>query len=405
MYENKKVEDVYNLLLSAFEQEFNKTFRLLPKAFLRIFLKIISAVFLILYKLIGWYFLQIFPHTASFDPVTVLGVTLRPLVMWGRLVGVGDPFAATQWTGTVHAISYPIAFGRSVVAGTQLKSNLSGQVYITEGTVLINAETVVLNVRCVSQGTMGNLTVGDELSFVEPLGTVHRGASVTAIGVLGTDSEGEAAYRARVMNRYQSPPQGGAALDYRLWASGVPGVLQTYVYKDDDTATGVLVFVAGVSGLYVDRIPSPELRVAVGTACTYDPKTGLSTRKPVGAVLDPGNDGTYANVLPVSIVAYDVAIAGLVGVDPEGFAEVAKPLVENYFLGREPYIRGLSVDVNIKDKITRNALISIFNTVAEKFGASFGAVTMTGPGDGNSYTLSRGELSKLDGFTVNGTPF
>ena len=64
-YENKTVEEIYALLSAGAEQEFNRKFRLLPKSFLHVIFKVFSGVYIVLYKLIGWYFLQMFPATAS----------------------------------------------------------------------------------------------------------------------------------------------------------------------------------------------------------------------------------------------------------------------------------------------------------------------------------------------------
>ncbi|MBQ1591054.1 MAG: hypothetical protein II077_03325, partial [Treponema sp.] len=102
MYENKTVDYIYNLLIQSFQEKFNNRLRLLPKSFIVVLSKVLAGIFLIPYKLTGWFYLQLFPDTASFDEVDVLGYTLRPLVKLGNLFGVGNPTSGEAWEGTVR---------------------------------------------------------------------------------------------------------------------------------------------------------------------------------------------------------------------------------------------------------------------------------------------------------------
>ena len=297
-FENKTINDIYSLIVQGLEQEFNTTFRLLPKAFVRILAKVLAGVYISIYKVIGWTFLQQFVDYAVFEPVSVLGVTVRPLVGWGNLVGVGDPGDATAWEGIV-AVDV-VSSGDYLQAGTQLKSALTGKIYLTKASVLLSDGSVQVDVICTEGGSAGNLSAGDILSFVNNLGNVERDAAVVS-GVPGIDAETEETYRNRVKARFKVQPQGGALADYRRWASEVPGVYQTYPYSDDQTSTGVIIYVAGDPDVYPGRIVPSSVLIAVGKACTYDPETGEQNRKPVGAVLDPDNDETYSNVKAVSV--------------------------------------------------------------------------------------------------------
>lgn len=71
MLENKPILDISNLIVSSLESELNQTIPLLPKAFNRIIAKILSGVFIILYKKAQWMFLQWFVEFASFDEVEI----------------------------------------------------------------------------------------------------------------------------------------------------------------------------------------------------------------------------------------------------------------------------------------------------------------------------------------------
>lgn len=403
-YENKTVDYVYDLLIQSFQEKFNNRLRLLPKSFIVVLAKVCAAVFVVPYKLAGWFYLQLFPDTASFDRVNVLGHDLRPLVKLGNLFGVGEPTSGQEWEGVIAAV---VALeGQVIMQGAQLKSDKTGLVYVTSETVTTAGESVDIPVYCSQAGAAGNLEIGDELKFVSPLSGVEQAAAVSSVTQAGVDDETEAHYRARVVNRYSNQPQGGALSDYRIWAFDAEGVLQTYPYNGENSPGDVIIYVAGTTDVYPTRVPGRELCVAVGEACTYDPETGEANRKPLTAILDPNNDGTYLNIRPVSIVTIDLAVTGITGVDPGDFGAAFKSVAETYLLGREPYIRGLSDDNNRTNSVQTNSLIALANSVATGLKAAFGTVEMSIAGDAvESYTLGSGELCALGTLYVNGVEY
>jgi uncharacterized phage protein gp47/JayE len=323
--------------------------------------------------------------------------------MWGRLIGVGEPKNGTQWKGTITVIV--ITQAGSLVAGTQLKSDINAKLYITDESVPLDNNIILVPIICMENGMAGNLDIGDVLSFVAPLGTVQKIATVSGIINYAIDEEIETIYRARVMSRFRNPPLGGALSDYRKWGSDVDGVYNIYPYKDIQTAAGVFLYVAGIQSIFPDRVPSLELLIQVGKTCTYDPETGKASRKPMTAVIDPLGDETYINVKPVSIVAFDVKIYGVVGVSIADFAKTVKPAIQNYFLGREPYIRGLSDDNNKTNIISRNNVSSVVDQAAISVKAEFESVVMLKDNVAmTTYTLGAGELAKLRNLYINEAP-
>jgi hypothetical protein len=402
-FENKTIGEIRDLLINAFQEKFNIVFRILKKSFVKTISVVFAAVYITLYKQIGWLFLQLFPETAYWGMVNILGIKIRPLVKWGILIGLDEPRTGTQWRGKIDVtVSYP---GAPLPAGTQLKSDLSGKLYITEEGITLENETEKVPIICSENGGAGNLEVSDTLSFVSPLGTVQRQAVVSDVTSYAEEDETESEYRARVVSGFRSPPLGGALADYRMWASGVPGVLKTYPYKDIETASGVLIYVAGVPSIFPDRIPTNDLLRQVGHACTYDPETGKANRKPITAVIDPAYDESYQNVLPVSLKLYDVYIFGLMGVSISDFVEAGKQSIENYFLGREPYIRGLSDDNNKTNNISRNNVSSVVDQICRSLKAEFDSVTLKiGGSEISSDTLGTGQLCKLNNLYIDETP-
>nr|DAW73068.1 MAG TPA: Baseplate J like protein [Caudoviricetes sp.] len=403
-YKNKTIEEVQQLLIRSFEHKFNTQLRILPKSFIKILCKVFAGVFIVVYKLVGWYFLQMFPETADWKEVTILGVRLRPLVKLGVLFGVGEPLAGVQWRGiiTIDVLTQ----GSVLYSGTQLKSNVTGKLYIVEETKTLLQQKETVSVVCTEIGTAGNLEQNDTLNFVNPYGFIKTEAVVSDVARVGLDNELESSYRNRVINRFRLQPQGGALADYRIWASEVPGVLNVYPYNDKEQPGGVLLYVSGISDVYADRIPDKGLLKKVGEACTYDPETGRATRKPLTAMLDPKNDGSYSNVKPVSVAVFDVVITGVSGIAPADFAQVVKPSLQNYFLDRDLYIRGLSDDNNRTNVISKNHVITVVNQIAVSVKAIFETAEIRKDGKvAPLYTLDNGELARLGALAIDGVQY
>ncbi len=403
-YKNKSIKEVEALLINSFEHEFNKKLRLLPKSFIRVFCRVLAGVFIILYKQIGWYFLQLFPETADWQEVTILGQRIRPLVKLGALFGIGEPLAGVQWQGIIEVDV--LKTGGVLYSGTQLKSSVTGKLYVASETktLLLNKESV--KVVCTEIGTAGNLEVNDVLNFVNPYGFIKSEAVILEVERMGLDEELEANYRERLINRFRLQPQGGALADYRIWAADVPGVLRVYPYNDKEQPGGVLLYVSGIPSVFNDRIPDKGLLKKVGEVCTYDPETGKAIRKPLTAMLDPKNDGSYENIKPVSVVEIEVAVTGVTGIAPADFAELIKPALKNYFLDRDLYIRGLSDDNNRTNVISKNHVITVINQIAVTAKAVFEEVVLKKENVVfSSYVLDDGKLAKLGAFSINGVSY
>lgn len=399
-YENKTVEYAYNLLIQSFQQRFNNSLRLLPKSFIVVLSKVCAGFFITLYKMAGWFYLQQFPDTASFETVSVLGHTLRPLVQLGKQFGVGEPESGRAWAGTIRVTA--VSRGRAIAAGTQLRSDVTGLVYNVSASTGVEDASVEVPVRCTQSGLAGNLAAGSAIKFVSPLGFVEQNAVVTGTTAAGTDDETEEHYRSRVKTGYGPQPQGGAITDYRAWAFDAAGVLQTYPYNDKASPAGVLVYVVGDPDIYPDRVPDRGLCVAVGEVCSFDPDTGLA-RKPLTAVLDPAADGTYLNVRPVSVTPFTVSVTGVTGVVLADFAASLRSELDIYLTNRQPFIRGADDENARTDSVTRNDIISVANGVANSLLGKFSTATVSAGGeDIDVYALGFGELCKLGELYING---
>jgi len=403
-YDNKSIEEIKNLIINGIQQKFNNKIKILPKSFIKIFAVVLAGIFIILYKQIGWLFLQVFPTTAYWHEITVLGRKIRPLVEWGKLIGVGEPKRGSQWQGKIKIDVTKI---NSVLSnGAQLKNDITGKIYLINENKTLENEIETVDVICSESGTAGNLEPGDVLNFVNPLGNVKKKTEVESVLKIAVDDETETEYRYKVVNRWRMQPQGGALADYRIWGTEVNGVLGIYPYKDVSTPSGVFVFVSGIPLMFPRRIPSAALLIAVGKSCTYNPQTGQATRKPLTAIIDPLGNETYLNVKPVSIIVFDVYVYGLKGIPTMDFSLSVKIPIMEYFFSREPFNRGLSDDNNRKDLVTRNNILSVVDQVAISLKAEFDDVDMQESGNITpSYGLGMGELCELGDLYINGVKY
>lgn len=364
----------------------------MPKSFSRVLAKVLAGVFIILYKYCGFIFLQLFVSTASMRPTEINGKTVTPLIEWGRLIGAGDPFPATQAELVVRVTAEIL--GTTLPAATQIVSVASGVTYITMQAVTLDATLTDIGVVAVSDqsgrggaGTIGNLEPGAALSFANPLSGVARGVSVVSQAVTGTDAETDDQYRTRVISRFQLRPQGGAYVDYKLWAESTPGVLQAYPYTSSNPGQ-VNVYIE--SSTEPDGIPTTAQLAAALESIKYDNSTGLATRRPAGALV---------NTIAIIRVPFSVEIVGLSVENPVTVKANIEAALNAYFVERSPYLVGLTLPPRL-DRITESAVSGIVEDVVSLANGIFTEAKLYKSAVLTPiYTLGIGEKAKLTGVT------
>jgi uncharacterized phage protein gp47/JayE len=361
----------------------------LDKAYTRVVAKVQAGMNVLLYKYASWIVLQIFVSTASMRETEILGRMVRPLVEWGRLIGVGDPIAATRAELQV-AIKVQRESATPLSAGAQLIYPATGVVYVTTAPVLLDAASVVATVRASSdqqgghgEGTIGNVLAGATLQFANPLPNVARDVAVVAQVVTGANAESEAAYRGRVIRRCQRKPQGGAVADYAVWAEEAAGITHAYVYRGAPGEVDVYVEATPESSGSEDGVPTVAQRSAVDELIQLD-VAGKATRRPVGAAV---------NILPIRRAAFDVRVTGLEG--DVSTRQSIEDALDEYLRTREPFITGLSI-LPRADRVTLAAVSGIVDDVASSLGGSVASVTLSFANEAiPAYTLGQGEKAKL----------
>ncbi len=379
-------------IIVQLEASISQTVPLLPKAFSRVLGKVLAGVYVTLYKYAGYSLLQQFVDKASMQETVVNGMPLRPLVEWGRLIGVGDPKGAEQAELELSVVV--LTQTGSLPGGTQLLHAPTGVVYQTIAAVPLDAPGVIVTVRATSDqaggdgsGTIGNLEPGAVLQFASKPAAVAQNPVVTAVTVEGAEAELESVYRDRIKLRFRRRPQGGAYADYQQWGSSVEGVAAIYPYTG--LPGEIDVYVEAVDD--EDGIPSGALLDAVRDAIDFDPDefptpTGLANRRPANAAI---------NVLAITRSAFDVEVAGLEGGDAPTVLAAMQAGVDEFLRAREPFIVGLSSLPRL-DRVTQGAVAGVVNEIAEANGASVAAVVLRRGGViVTQYNLAHGELAKL----------
>lgn len=187
-----------------------------------------------LHAFIFWVSKQIIPTTAE----------LEFLKMWSAFWGV-------QWKPRAKAhgeINFTGTTGAVVEAGSLLQRP-DGVEFTTDAelTLVANAGTVAVTASVAA--AEGNTLAGATLSLVSPVAGVASDATVGAGSLSGgADDETEDRLLARLEQRVQNPPEGGADHDYERWALERPGVTRAWVYRAWLGAGTV-----GVTFVYDDR--------------------------------------------------------------------------------------------------------------------------------------------------------
>ena len=383
--------EIADNIIAQLEATLNQTIPLLPKAFNRVLAKALAAVFVLLYKYGGFIFLQIFVQTASIAETVINGTTVSPLIEWGKLIGVGEPVAATN-AELLADVTVTNQVG-SIISGTQGLNSDTGVTYITIGDVLLDAAVVQITWRAVADqsdgggaGVIGNLDPGAIVSFADPLANVNRDTVIDSQVVTGADGESTEAYRQRVIDRFQKRPQGGAYADYELWGEEVAGIINVYPYTGDPGQVNVYSEATEASSGSPDGIPTAPQLQAVADSIELD-QAGLASRRPAGA---------FVNSLPISRIAFDVTVTDLEADDLAQVEADVTTAVEEYFASREPFIPGLSIPPRA-DRITSSAIAGAIEDVVSAAGGIFQSTALIFDGDEILvFTLGEGEKAKVD---------
>lgn len=365
-----KTSEIRDQIVTDVEGEIGATIPIILVAFVRVLASAFAGGLTLLYKYSNSIYLQLFVSTASPNPTTVSGQTITPLTEWGRLVGAGDPVpaVAAELTCTMTVITQT---GDPVVAGTQVVYAPTGVIYLTTATVLKDAATKVLTIEAASDqsggdglGAVGNLQIGDIVSFASPIADVGRDCPIASIVTSGEDAEPVAQYRQRVTDRFQKPPQGGAFADYEIWGEEAAGIINVYPYVGNPGIVNGYCEADPVSSGSPDGIPTQPQLDAVEDSVNLD-VSGRATRRPANSLF-------FA--LPITRKEFEVEVYGLDAPDFPTASLAIQDAMDTLFATYEPFIGGLTVIP--RDRITLAEVSGVIFDVAQANNATFSTVLL-----------------------------
>lgn len=202
---------------------------------------------------------------------------------------------ATQATGIVTFSGAPgsvVPLGTVIVRGdgTQFTSTAA----VTVGSGGTAAVPAVANADPTGQtGAFGSTILGTTMTLSSSVVGVQSNGAVTTAFTGGADLETDDALRARMLEVYQNPPQGGAQSDYVTWALQIPSVTRAWALRNGFGVGTVVVYVMlDISEAVYGGFPQGTNGVAAseprGTAATGDQllvANGVYPLQPVTALV------------------------------------------------------------------------------------------------------------------------
>jgi len=160
---------------------------------------------------------------------------------WAGLRGVTREIAvAFQGQASMVGTGQP---GKDIPAGTPLVRG-DQAAYSTVSDVQVAADgTATVQFVASVPGAAGTCDVGTILVLGTSIAGLQSNWTVTESITPGADLEQDDSLRSRMLQVYQSPPQGGSQSDYETWALQVPGVTRAWVVPNGMGVGTVIVYV------------------------------------------------------------------------------------------------------------------------------------------------------------------
>lgn len=392
----KTAKEISDLYIATFEAELSQTIPLLPKSLNRVIAKLMGLVFVVIFQWSEFVALQLFVGTASDKPITIGGVTITPLDMWGTLIGLKRGLGLrSEGTGTIPVLSS----GDTLLAGSQMLDSDTGELYLTIGDVAITGSSITVSVRAVNYSAAATLYTGppaQTLSLVSAPVNLEKTVTIASVTQQGADAEDTETWRNSQLSWWAARPQGGAYADYREWGGEVDGVENIYPFSGG--TPGIPTSGAGQVDIYVeasdtvDGIAPQVLLDAVYDNIEQTASSGLANRRPVNC---------FVNVASITRKTFNPIIAGLSSPDNVTTMAAIEDAVDEYMQSRENYILGLS-RLPRKDTISDTELGGVVGRVVAAYGGLVTGVSIgeyIGVTEIPTYTLIEGEKAKFGTIT------
>lgn len=243
------------------------------------------------YAYLDWIAKQAVPWTA----------TDEYLAAWAAFKNVYQK-PAVAWVGTV-SWNFSGTATPAIPAGAAVVRTSDGTQYTTLTAGVISGTTITATVQCNTAGSAGGCAAGQALTLGQSIAGIQSTGAVASTTTTSVDMETEDAFRTRMLQVYQSQPQGGAQDDYVTWATAISGVTRAWVAPNGfGVGTVVLYTMWDVAEAAFDGFPQGTNGVSAN-----DPGTGSLPR----GIVATGDQLMVANALitqqPVTALVYSCA--------------------------------------------------------------------------------------------------
>ncbi len=369
------ITEIKNRIISDIEIKVNQTVPILPLAFTKVLASAIAGFIYLNYQATLWVYKQIFPASSDYFN----------LVLLGAIVDI-EPTEAVQ---AVLLCDIP-GTGAQVNAGTLFVGTNNITYQVTTNTPIVTG--MALNVPCLAltsltSGEIGNLGAGEILDIVNTDLNLTGTAEVASTQTTGADEESRESFSARVGLRYRTRFIAGTPGGYALYGLETPHFIWVGPYADS-VLPGV-VNVYGRVDNQTDGIPTTAQLATLKSYLSFDPDTGLETRRPISDTL---------NTLPITSKEFDLAIY-VHDSNSELNAQI-EDAVNDYIATLEPYIIGVSG--TRKDVLTNTDIAGVGDAIAGLEGAKVTQVILTDvltSSAETNYTFYGGETGKFRNIT------
>lgn len=368
------ISQLYNSIISDIESELSITIPTFGRSFLKAQAMVQAGRLWLLYLVTASVQKNIFVDTCDEETLGRFG-----LVKLGR-----DRFPATQ---AQYEVLVSGTTGAIIVAGTTFKANddsqSPGQLFVLDNDFTLDG-TNIITLRALEAGTVSSLAIGNGLTATIPIALVNAIGYVQSELIEPQEAETVNAYRQKIIEAFRLEAQGGSASDYRLWASEVQGINQTYPYAAVGLSSEVNLYIESDN---LDGIPTLTDIDNVRDAIEL-PTVDRPARKPITIIV---------NYLPIVPQEIDIEITGFVGLTPEIEALIFSA-IESKLSTIRPFVGAIDVVANQNDYFDTNSIISTILEVRP--GSVFGAVTMTVESIPQvSVTFTNGNIPALTSIT------
>jgi hypothetical protein len=289
-------------------------------------------------------------------------------VKLGRL-----PYGAVQGQ---YLITLTGTIGAVIKAGTTFKSldNSSNpdKLFVVDADFTFASATETVQIRALEGGTISRVVDGDGLQVTAPIANVDSFGTIDSTVVEPVDAETIEQYREKVIQAYRTEPQGGASVDYKIWAVDAAGVRTVYPYVKNGASGELDIYIEALPESSTDGngTPSSAMISDVEDVIELDPDTTKPMnergRRPISVFA--------IHFMAIITNPVDVAISNL---SDTSFLDEIKAALSDFLYNVRPFISGADNPNEIqKDRLYAS---QVYNIVIDVIGTgnTFDSITVS----------------------------